>query len=227
MTKKNQTYSKETIKRHFNQSNGFGEHKGLAIELLKQTVSLLSSYEIAHCLISGTLLGQVRHNSFIPWDDDIDLLVDSIIFDKMQKISDSQNQLNLFFKNQEDSIKVCSENGIDLPKNDCVETWKKHCLRTNGNYTFPFVDLFAFKEIHENQISFFHKEWNVNKFFPLKQVNFLGVETFIPKNPEYFLKINYGLDFMTNYESSPYCHKKERKINSIRIDVKELKNGKK
>lgn len=92
------TESLGSIQDLFSPKNGFGEHRPLAIELLKQTINILNKYEIKYCLISGTLLGQVRHNDFIPWDDDIDLLVDCSIFDKMKLISEEQNEINLFLK---------------------------------------------------------------------------------------------------------------------------------
>jgi phosphorylcholine metabolism protein LicD len=59
---------------NFGKSNGFGEHKECAIDLLKKTVQILDANNIEYFLISGTLLGYCRHNDFIPWDDDIDII---------------------------------------------------------------------------------------------------------------------------------------------------------
>ncbi len=42
-------------------------------------------HNLKYQLYGGTLLGAVRHNGFIPWDDDIDLIMDVVDFRKFIK----------------------------------------------------------------------------------------------------------------------------------------------
>lgn len=46
-----------------------------SVEMLKVVVDIFEKHNIAYVLAHGTLLGLIRHNGFIPWDDDCDLFV--------------------------------------------------------------------------------------------------------------------------------------------------------
>ena len=56
------------VNTYFSEKLGLHEHKPTAISLLKKTIDILNEFNIDYFLISGTLLGYVRHNGFIPWD---------------------------------------------------------------------------------------------------------------------------------------------------------------
>ena len=43
------------------------------IDLLEKCKAICRKYNLNYCASSGTLLGAVRHEGFIPWDDDIDV----------------------------------------------------------------------------------------------------------------------------------------------------------
>lgn len=51
------------------------EIQTLSLEILKDVHSFCISHEIKYSLAYGTLIGAVRHHGFIPWDDDIDIIM--------------------------------------------------------------------------------------------------------------------------------------------------------
>jgi phosphorylcholine metabolism protein LicD len=52
-------------------------------DILNRLAAFLKSKNVDHFLVYGTLLGAVRHQGFVPWDDDIDIAIFSEDFDKI------------------------------------------------------------------------------------------------------------------------------------------------
>jgi len=60
-----------------------GKDLKIAGKMLEDTVTILERNNIPYWLDAGTLLGIVRDNDLIPWDDDIDISVSSIYIDRV------------------------------------------------------------------------------------------------------------------------------------------------
>lgn len=206
----------EIIERH-----GFGKYKSIAINLLKDIIDILNDFNINYFIISGTLLGKIRHDDFIPWDDDIDLIVDKSILNKLDNIYNKYgDKINLGMK-WDSFVKVCYK---DIG-NEIVNHWKYCLLGKKRSYRWPFIDLFVYDE-NDEKLLFFKKEWDKNNFFPYVETNFVGLNVRIPNNPDYFLKINYGENYMKDYKITKYSHKIENKIMNNKICLNEKEYNK-
>ena len=51
------------------------EHQGALLTLLVEFDRVCKELDIPYVLFAGTLLGAVRHKGFIPWDDDLDVMM--------------------------------------------------------------------------------------------------------------------------------------------------------
>ena len=65
------------------------------VELLKEFVSVCEENNLRYYLAGGTLLGAIRHKGFIPWDDDIDILMPRPDYNKFLSL----NHKEIFSKN--------------------------------------------------------------------------------------------------------------------------------
>ena len=56
----------------------------IGIDLLVQFDTVCRKHELKYSLAFGSLLGKIRHNGFIPWDDDIDVVMPREDYEKLR-----------------------------------------------------------------------------------------------------------------------------------------------
>lgn len=197
---------------YFDDHYGFGSYKEEAIFLLRKTIEILDHHSIHHMLISGSLLGLRRHNGLIPWDDDIDLLVNNNV-DKLWL----KDLGDILIYKMWSFYKSCRISGIKtIVDEDLLTINKDKCL------TWPSIDLFTY-ELNGDKIVFFEKEWPSDQFIPTVKSSFEGINVNIPNNPDYFLQINYGHDYMHKCISRNWNHKADVHVPDLRIiDLRDL-----
>lgn len=70
------------------------EIQGVSLEVLKDITDLMDSNGFEYILAYGTLLGAIRHKGFIPWDDDIDIMMPRPDYENFLKYT-SENKVKL------------------------------------------------------------------------------------------------------------------------------------
>ena len=71
------------------------------LALLERFKAFCQEEQISWCLCNGTLLGAVKYEGFIPWDDDIDVLVPRADYDRLVKRWRDEKQAKLLCPERE------------------------------------------------------------------------------------------------------------------------------
>lgn len=71
----------------------FEESRQIQLEILLYFDDFCKKHGLHYSLGEGTLIGAIRHKGFIPWDDDIDLLMPREDYDRFNKIYNGKYRL--------------------------------------------------------------------------------------------------------------------------------------
>ena len=136
------------------------EQKKMLLDMLKYVDAICRKNDIQYSLIGGSLIGAIRHKGFIPWDDDVDIILDYKNYVKLMRILKEQ-------KNDNYDILIPGSKGYPL---HILKLVNKHTsLEEAGlankieNYGL-FLDIFCYHHVPNDEVK-------RKKFF--KRLNFL------------------------------------------------------
>ncbi len=110
------------------------------LDILKEVDRVCRENGITYYLGEGTLLGAIRHQGFIPWDDDVDLIMPREDLDKFMQICDEKLKPNyrLQFYHNVKNYWVQSPKVRLLDETEFSQT----ALRKFTQHTGPYIDIF-------------------------------------------------------------------------------------
>lgn len=190
--------------------------------VLKEFHNICQENDIKYILDYGTLLGAVRHQGFIPWDDDVDVAMPREEYNKLKKCFNNGYKNDLFLQTHDsDGEYFLPFAKIIMPSQSFVEEdWSHFNIKTG-----PWIDIFIYDNFpsdHSEQrkrILEFNKHAEFIKKLPIV----LYKE---PKNIKEILKNYYkkikrfilSLSFVHKY----YINKNTKKMGELLKTIDEL-----
>ncbi len=116
------------------------EHQAALLELLSEFDRVCKALDIPYVLFAGTLLGAVRHQGFIPWDDDVDVLMLRRDYERLLREADTVLDGERFFLQKEFSEHwPMFFSKLRLNGTACLETYHP---RDTASHFGVYMDIF-------------------------------------------------------------------------------------
>lgn len=118
------------------------------LDLLEQIKHVCSRYHLTYYADSGTLLGAVRHKGYIPWDDDIDIVMKRSDYNKLIEIAPIEFKKPYFLQSAHSEI---FPRGYARLRNDNTTAITAFDLDKDIHHGI-FIDIFPLDNIPDNGI---------------------------------------------------------------------------
>jgi len=171
----------------------FGESQ-VARELMKTFTEVADRENIIYFLVYGSLLGSYRHGGPIPWDDDLDVMIEekdeSALTSALQKLAPAYGFVDAFKKGQPGLLKLfVNASSIEPSSVD------------GRHFNYPFLDVFLFRR---NETSLMDVMFNqcvvdLSLVFPLVKSPFYDLMVSAPRDASgYLQRLGYDVRVCTN-----------------------------
>ena len=120
------------------------------MDLLKELIRVCDKYNITYYGDSGTLLGAIRHKGYIPWDDDIDVVMTRSEYNRLLEVAEKEFTHPYFFQTRE------TDYGYERPfarlrNSDTTGVQKSEVGATIKYNQGIFVDIFPLDNLPDDE----------------------------------------------------------------------------
>lgn len=159
----------------------------IEIKLLTKLLKVCEKYNLKIWADGGTLIGAVREKGFIPWDDDIDMVMLRADYDRLLEIAPSEFQEPFFFQNAyTDKFYPRGHSQLRYNGTAAVLPGEVHCTFNQS----IFIDIFVYDVMPRRGRSFYNamlKAEKLRKLMLYKALNSISL-----RHPKSTLVYIYG-----------------------------------
>ncbi len=146
------------------QNRDIREAQQVMLLLLREFDIICKRHKFCYWIDHGTLLGAVRHQGFIPWDDDLDVTMPREDYEKFLRIAEKELPETIFLqtKKSDPSMHVHHAKLRDR-KSTYIEDWEE-----GKNICFHqgiFMDIFPVNYISPSEAGEYRSIVNISKIF--------------------------------------------------------------
>ena len=127
------------------------EIQNVSLEILKHVHRFCVENEIQYSLAFGTLIGCIRHHGFIPWDDDLDIMMTRENYEKFCKLYHDTEDYVLISPQKRNAYiaysRVC----------DMKHTFVEPKSPTHTIPTGVWIDIFVLYDVDNDEQAFYRK----------------------------------------------------------------------
>lgn len=118
------------------------------IDLVKVLEKICKKYNLTFFAIYGTLLGAIRHEGYIPWDDDIDVVMPRKDFEKFKKMAVNELEYPYVLVPMRNEVDFFSGGLLRLRNDDTLgaDMWDANFRQHNGIW----IDILALDRAFNN-----------------------------------------------------------------------------
>lgn len=189
----NASFYKEEIRSGFLVTEKRKKVWAAELQMLKKFDEICQKHNLTYYAYYGTLLGAVRHQGFIPWDDDIDVVMFRDDYEKFQAIAPEEFKEPYFYQNTYTDRVMWALSKIRDSRTTAVEPQFRHL--GSSFHQGIFIDIFPFDNVKDGVNSQFETIEQIQQLLWLSIVN----PEAIIKAMEEGQKLYLGTDFLINH----------------------------